>query len=86
MTHEKTKKGGYMTIYEIKERTQATAPYFFSRNNMKFAGQTMKSFKVYKQADGKFLITAESGKNWEYKHTTKRLFNPVTNELEFVTE
>ena len=75
-----------MTIYEIKERTKETEPYFFSKNNMKFAGQTLKSFKVYKQKDGKFLIVAESGKNWSEKHYTKRLFNPLTNELEFLTE
>ncbi len=75
-----------MTIYEIKEATKETAPYFFSRNNMRFAGQTMKSFKVYKQKDGKFLIVAESGKNWSEKHYTKRLFNPVTKELEHVQE
>ena len=75
-----------MTIYEIKERTQATAPYFFSPATLKFFGQTLKSFKVYKQADGKFLIIAESGKNWNEKHYTKRLFNPLTNELEAVDE
>jgi hypothetical protein len=51
---------------------------------MKFAGQTLKDFKVYKQKDGKYLIIAESGKNWNEKHYTKRLFNPLTNELEMV--
>ena len=75
-----------MTIYEIKERTRQTAPYFFSRNTMKFFGQTLKDFKVYKQKDGQFLIVACSGKNWKGTHTTKRLFNPVTNRLEMVTE
>jgi hypothetical protein len=75
-----------MTIYEIKERTKETAPYFFDRKTMRFFGQTMRSFKVYKQDDGKFLIVAGSGKNWEGKHYTKRLFNPVTNELEHIPE
>ena len=73
-----------MTIYEIKEKTKETAPFFFSRGNMKFAGQTLKDFKVYKQKDGKFLIVAQSGSNWDNTHYTKRLFNPLTNELEFV--
>ena len=73
-----------MTIYEIKQKAQQTSPYFFSRSSMKFFGQTLKDFKVYKQKDGKFLIIAGSGSNWEGKHTTKRLFNPLTNELEFL--
>jgi protein associated with RNAse G/E len=73
-----------MTIYDIKERTKKTAPYFFDRKTMKFFGQTMRDFKVYKQKDGKYLIVAESGSNWTEKHYTKRLFNPVTNILEMV--
>jgi hypothetical protein len=75
-----------MTIYEIKERTKETAPYFFSKDNMRLAGQTMKSFNIYKQKDGKYLIIAERGKNLSEKHYTKRLFNPMTNELEFYCE
>lgn len=70
-----------MTIYEIKERTKETAPYFFSRGSMKFFKQTMKDFKVYKQANGKFLIVANS-----WGGTTKRIFNPETNILEHITE
>ena len=75
-----------MTMYEIKQRTQETAPYFFSKQTMKFFGQTLKDFRVYKQKDGKYLVIAESGGNWQYKHYTKRLFNPETNELELITE
>ena len=75
-----------MTIYEIKEKTRETAPYFFSRSSMRFFGQTLKDFKVYKQKDGKYLIIASSGSNWQEKHQTKRLFNPITNELEHITE
>jgi hypothetical protein len=73
-----------MTIYEIKRRTVETAPYFFSRDTMRFFGQTLRSFHVWKQPDGKYLITAQSGSNWPGKHTTRRLFNPETNELERV--
>ena len=75
-----------MTIYEVKERTQETAPYFFSKSSMKFFGQRMKDFKVYKQKDGKYLIVAKSGDNWKGIHYTKRMFNPLTNELETIPE
>ena len=75
-----------MTIYEIKELTKQKAPYFFSRDSMRFFGQTLKDFRVYKQKDGKYLIIASNGKIWEGKHITKRLFNPLTNELESITE
>jgi len=71
-----------MDIYEIKKRTKVTSPYFFSKETMRFFGQTLKDFKVYKQKDGRFLIVAQSGKNWTEKHYTKRLFNPLTNKLE----
>ena len=76
-----------MTIYEIKERTQKTAPYFFSPQTMRFFGQTLKSFKVYKQPDGKYLISApmkDRTNNNKMMGYTERLFNPTTNELEYV--
>jgi len=73
-----------MTIYEIKRRTEKTSPYFFSTKTMKFFGQTLKDFKVYKQNDGKYLIIAGSGKNWSGSYETQRIFNPATNELEGV--
>ena len=47
-----------MTIYEIKRRLEDSAPQFFSRETLKFFGQTMKDFRVYKQEDGRFLFTA----------------------------
>ena len=72
-----------MTIYEIKERTKETAPYFFSRSTLRFFGQTMKSFKVYKNGDG-WLIQADmfAGRHGRYVGQTCRLFNPKINELE----
>lgn len=73
-----------MTIYEIKRRTSETAPYFFSRQSMRFFGQTLRDFHVYKQSSGKYLIEASSGRNWKGHHVTRRLFNPITNELEIV--
>jgi len=79
-----------MTIYEIKRRTEGTAPHFFSRQTMKFFGQTMRDFKVYKQQDGKFLIVAPmrertrfSGSEiWVTRGETRRIFNPETNQFE----
>ena len=71
-----------MTIYEIKDLTKETAPYFFSRDTMRFFGQTLRSFRVVKQADGRFKVSAPSGDNWDYQHKTVRYFNPVNNELE----
>jgi hypothetical protein len=70
-----------MTIYEIKELTKNTAPYFFSRDSMRFFGQTMKCFRVYKQPDGRYLVTAPYGAG-KPKGQTVRYFNPETNELD----
>lgn len=71
-----------MTIYEIKERTQKTAPFFFARKNMAFFGQTLRDFSVIKQKDGRFRISAPSGPNWRGKHKTVRYFNPANDMLE----
>ena len=59
---------------------------------MKFFGQTMKDFRVYKQKDGKFLISAPirqrcrsfSSEIWATIGETRRIFNPETNKLERV--
>ena len=82
-----------MTIYEIKRRTEATAPHFFTRDTLKFFHQTMRDFSVYKQKDGKFLISAPirqrltrftSGPLFATIGYTRRIFNPETNQLERV--
>jgi hypothetical protein len=66
-----------MTIYQIKQKMHDTEPHFFNRETMKFFGQTMRDFRVRKQSDGRYLITAPT------KHgETMRYFNPVNNELE----
>lgn len=77
-----------MTIYEIKERTEKTSPYFFTSKTLKFFGQTMRSFKVYKQKDGKYLISAPMVDRFTGKRvgTTERMFNPDTNELEYIAK
>lgn len=71
-----------MTIYEIKQRTQETSPYYFSRDTLKFFGQTMRSFSVKKQKDGKYKISAPSYWNGKLMGYSERMFNPETNKLE----
>lgn len=69
-----------MTISEIKSRTQETSPYYFTRKTLKFFGQTMRSFRVYKQPDGRFRIQAPILGN--QRNLSIRYFNPKTNRLE----
>jgi len=73
-----------MTIYDIKRKTRESSPYYFTLKTMRFFGQTMRSFSVRKQEDGRFKISApmtdrHTGRNMG---TTERYFNPITNELE----
>lgn len=72
-----------MTIYDIKEKTKETEPYFFSRDTMKFFHQTMRDFHVKKQTDGRYYVYAimrdHSGRQ---VGLTQRWFNPLTNKLE----
>tara|TARA_R100001460_G_scaffold58869_1_gene98683 strand:- start:1351 stop:1584 length:234 start_codon:yes stop_codon:yes gene_type:complete len=71
------------TIYEIKRLTEKSAPYFFSRNTMRFFNQTLRDFKVFSKHEGKYTITAPRYDNQgKYTGETVRYFNPITNELE----
>jgi hypothetical protein len=72
-----------MTIYQIKELTQETAPYYFDKKTLDFFGQTMRSFKVSKQEDGRYKISAPMKSYWDtHIGESVRFFNPLTNELE----
>lgn len=72
-----------MTIYEIKEKTEEKQPFFFSRSTMKFFHQTLKDFRVKKQADGRYMITAPRRDNaGKLRGETVRFYNPLTNDLE----
>jgi len=71
-----------MNIYQIKELTKETSPMFFTEKALAFFGQTMRSFKVSKQEDGRYKISAPSYCNETYVGDTIRFFNPVTNKLE----
>ena len=70
-----------MTIHEIKERTQKTAPHFFSRDTMRFFNQTLKDFKVKKLNENEFLIFAPSYWDGKLMGNTMRVFDTRTNEL-----
>jgi hypothetical protein len=70
-----------MTIYEIKQRV-SNAPYFFSRQSMKFFNQTLKDFKVRKLENGNFYLFAPMYDNrGQFVGTTEREFNPITNKF-----
>tara|TARA_R100001039_G_scaffold10623_1_gene5455 strand:+ start:58837 stop:59067 length:231 start_codon:yes stop_codon:yes gene_type:complete len=74
-----------MTIYDIKRLSSETSPHFFTRKSLKFFGQTMKDFKVYKQSDGRYMITApmkNTHRNNKVIGQTVRYFNPKNNKLE----
>lgn len=77
-----------MTIYEIKERTKVTCPYFFSRKTMQFFGQTLKSYSVKKLEEGKYLITAPmiDRSTGRKMGVTERIFNAQTNDLETIND
>ena len=74
-----------MTISEIKQRTQETAPYYFTRKTMQFFGQTMRDFRVSKQADGRYKITAPMKDRFTGRIMGEsiRYFNPENNQLEY---
>ena len=73
-----------MTIQEIKKATKETAPYYFSADTLRFFGQTLNSFKVEKQEDGRYKISApiKDATNDRYMGESVRYFNPANNELE----
>jgi len=71
-----------MTIYEIKRRTEETAPEFFTRQTLKFFGQTLKDFRVYKVDSKNYLITSPMRMRGKVIGHTRRLFNTDTNKLQ----
>jgi len=72
-----------MTIYQIKQLTAETAPYYFSKDSMRFFGQTMKSFKVSKCEDGRYQISAPmKDSRGVVMGESVRYFNPANNALE----
>ena len=70
-----------MTIYEIKELTKETAPYFFSKDTMKFFGQTLKDFRVKKQEDGRWVGKARLKGAYGSDKTTVLQVDAKNNKL-----
>ena len=74
-----------MTIQQIKSLSSITAPHYFDKKTMKFFGQKMSDFKVKKQLDGRFLISAPMrNKEGIVIGKSERYFNPISNELEII--
>ena len=75
-----------LTIYDIKERTRETAPYFFAKDTLRFFGQKMSDFKVKRLDNTHYMISAPAfvGMSGQRCGETKRIFNTETNELECV--
>jgi hypothetical protein len=71
------------TIHEIKRAVADKQPYFFSRATMKFFNQRLSDFSIYKQDDGRWLISAPMrDRNGNLMGYTRRFFNPAVNDLE----
>ena len=68
-----------MTIYEIKRRSQAKKPYYFSKDTMNFFNQTLKDFKVCK-IDGFKNIYMFWAKSWG-NNVTQAYFDAITNDI-----
>ncbi len=72
-----------MTIHEIKRLTQETNPYYFDRQTMRFFGQRLRDFRVQKQPDGRYRISAPiTDRDGRNMGESVRFFNPANNELE----
>lgn len=70
-----------LTIYDIKQLSESTAPEFFTRRTMRFFRQKMSDFSVTRCGNDKFMISAPFGPGMG-NGVTKRIFNPFTKELE----
>lgn len=69
------------SIYDIKRNTAGTSPNFFERATLKFFGQRLSDFSVYKQDDGRYLISAPRRICGKFQGYTRRYYNPTTHEL-----
>ena len=71
------------SIYQIKELTLDSSPYFFTPKTLRFFNQTMRGFSVKKQPDGRVKISQPMRDNaGRIMGETVRFFNPVTNSLD----
>jgi hypothetical protein len=83
----KSKPIADLTIYDIKERTMVTSPYFFSKETLNFWGQTLASFHVEKLTETTYRISAtrwmpHPTQPWDIRNgQTVRIFDTVSNTL-----
>jgi hypothetical protein len=76
------------TISQIKYRNECAGHYFFSRNTMKFFGNTMKDFRVrhVKQDDGTkrvYVINTVGGAVHEFDPETGHINNTKMTARDF---
>lgn len=79
-------KAKRLTIADIKRLTADTAPYFFTRETLKFFNQRMSDFKVSKDGDLYYVWAPMRDHNGKQIGTTERWFNPSTNKLQMKRE
>lgn len=71
-----------MTIHDIKRLSQTDSPHFFDRATLRFFGQTMKDFRVKRQYDGRYRISAPIRHDGQIIGETVRYFNSATGTLD----
>ena len=71
------------TIYQIKQATSESSPYFFSTKTLRFFNQKLTDFKVEKTSDPNifYLWAWCKNSNGEKTFKTERFFNIKTGEL-----
>jgi hypothetical protein len=72
-----------LTIYDIKRAVTERGGRYFSRENMRANGQTLRDFTVGRRGDGRYFISAlirdrETGK---VIGKSEKIFDPVTDKL-----
>lgn len=71
-----------MDIFEIKQRTRFTQPYFFDWKTLEFFGQTMRDFLVTPEGKRYKIEAPMKDSSGKVVGLTVRYFNPETNDLE----
>lgn len=73
-----------MDIYQI-ERNCLGSPFFFSKDTLRFFGQTMEGFNVEFQGDGRYMISQKmTDSDGTDRGMTRRFYNPKNKKLELV--
>jgi hypothetical protein len=77
------------TLAEIKEANTAAGQYFFSRDTMKFFGDTMRSFKVDHDDQGRvYVVRVKQMRDRDGRNMggvgDRREFDPATGHISTV--